>query len=243
VTPWVLGLDLGQASDFSALVVLERALWIGPRAADRLLLEPGWHWPGGLHPAWVETAWAELDGRPAGGPLAITYAKRWSLRTAYPEIVKDLAALVSQPPLSPDRVILAVDQTGVGAPVVDLLRQVDIPNLCSIVITAGNTVAPDPSGHWGFRTPKRDLVSAVAVALEQRRLKIAAALPEAATLTAELETFKRTVTPAGSDQYSAWRERDHDDLVLALALAVWLQAFLTAETETALALLALAGRG
>ncbi len=69
--------------------------------------------------------------------------------------------------------------------------------------------------------PKRDLVATVAVLLEQRRLKIAEALPEAPTLVRELQEFKRRVTPAGHEQLASWRESVHDDLVLATALACW----------------------
>ena len=46
-------------------------------------------------------------------------------------------------------------------------------------------------------------------------------LPETPTLTAELAGFQMKVTAAGHDQYGAWREGAHDDLVLAVALAVW----------------------
>ena len=35
------------------------------------------------------------------------------------------------------------------------------------------------------------------------------------------QTFKRRITPAGNETMASWREADHDDLVLALALAVW----------------------
>lgn len=73
-----------------------------------------------------------------------------------------------------------------------------------------------------WRIPKRDLVSAVQAALQTQRLKIAQALPEAVTLIRELEQFKtKVVVSAPSDAMVAWREGSNDDLVLALALAVW----------------------
>ena len=53
------------------------------------------------------------------------------------------------------------------------------------------------------------------------RLKISRALPEAAQLVEELQNFKIKVTLAGNDTYEAWRESDHDDLVLAAAMAAW----------------------
>ena len=43
----------------------------------------------------------------------------------------------------------------------------------------------------------------------------------APVLSRELTTFKVRVTPAGNEVFGAWRERDHDDLVLAVALCVW----------------------
>ncbi len=37
----------------------------------------------------------------------------------------------------------------------------------------------------------------------------------------ELQNFKIKFTRAGNDTYEAWRESDHDDLVLAAAMAAW----------------------
>ncbi len=70
--------------------------------------------------------------------------------------------------------------------------------------------------------PKRELVSNLAVIFQSDRLKIARALPEAPVLIEELQNFKLKITTAGNDTYEAWRESDHDDLVLAAAMAAWL---------------------
>ena len=69
---------------------------------------------------------------------------------------------------------------------------------------------------------KRELVGMVSVLLEQRRLQIADGLPEATILKAELGNFRLKMTAAGNETFSAWRDADHDDLVLAVALACWL---------------------
>ena len=69
--------------------------------------------------------------------------------------------------------------------------------------------------------PKRDLVGVVQVLLQSERLKIARSLPEAQALTQELLSFEAKVTTAANDVYGTWRERQHDDLVLGLALALW----------------------
>jgi hypothetical protein len=64
-------------------------------------------------------------------------------------------------------------------------------------------------------------VSTVQVMLQNRRLEVAGTLPEAATLVSELQGFQMKFTAAASVQYEAWREGVHDDLVLAVALAVY----------------------
>jgi len=46
-------------------------------------------------------------------------------------------------------------------------------------------------------------------------------LPEAATLVQELLAFQVKLTPQGHDTYGTWREGNHDDLVLAVALTCW----------------------
>jgi hypothetical protein len=41
------------------------------------------------------------------------------------------------------------------------------------------------------------------------------------TLLAELQSFTVRISAAGNETFAALRERDHDDLVLATAMAVW----------------------
>ena len=68
--------------------------------------------------------------------------------------------------------------------------------------------------------PKRDLVSAAQVALQNKVLRIAK-MPNADILIRELLAFRAKISDSGHDTYSAWREKDHDDLVLACSMAVW----------------------
>ena len=127
-----------------------------------------------------------------------------------------LKALLGTPPLA-DECALAVDATGVGVAVTDMMRK-DGLHFHSVTITSGDKETREGS-HW--RVPKRDLISACQVLLQQRRLKIAASLPEAKTLTEELLNFRYKITQASNLTYESWREGAHDDLVLALSLAVW----------------------
>jgi hypothetical protein len=156
------------------------------------------------------------------GRAAVFHARhlqRYALGTPYPAIVADVAAMLGRAPLKGRQPKLAVDETGVGAPVVDLFREAKLKaRLEPIHITAGSSVNYDKGVNY---VPKRDLVSVVQVALQTDKLKIAPALPEAQTLVRELQNFQVKITEAANDTYGAWREGTHDDLVLAVALALW----------------------
>jgi hypothetical protein len=188
-----IGLDLGQAKDFTALAIIECV-----RSA---------------HPYTGEDTITNLN---------CIHLQRWSLRTSYPSIVADVVRMVNnlEPYQSPDyKPVLAVDATGVGAPVIDLFKAETIKaELRPIQIVGGSNISTE---NGMTRVPKRDLVSAVQVGLQNKTLKIAAALPEADTLARELQNFTVKITDSANDVYGAWREGTHDDLVLAVALALW----------------------
>ena len=149
---------------------------------------------------------------------AIRHLKRWKIGTPYPQIVNDVINLFRRPPLT--KSTLCIDATGVGRPVVDLFRQSFIEaTLIPITIVTGfnpNFVR----GEW--HVPKKDLVGVLQVLLGSRRLQIAGGLEQANILVREFGTFKVKQNPkTGTESFEAWRERDHDDLVLATALPLW----------------------
>ena len=135
----------------------------------------------------------------------------------YPDVAERIEALVATPPLL-DNSALIVDKTGVGAGVVDVFRKRQ-KGLTAVTITAGERVT---AGRGSVRVPKQDLVGSLQVLLHAGDLKIASALNHAETLRQELLAFRLKVNVAtGHESYEAWREGDHDDLVLATALAAW----------------------
>src|SRR4051812_47169389 len=145
--------------------------------------------------------------------------KRWPLRTPYTAIATDVAELVRQGPLA--GCMLGVDKTGVGAGVLEIIAAAR-PNATvrPVLITSGHSVSAQGAG---FNVPKLELVAAVTAVLESGRLAIPKAMPEAETLGQELLAFRARVTTAGNETMAAdWRMRQHDDLVLALAIAVWI---------------------
>src|SRR5262249_13816681 len=87
-----------------------------------------------------------------------------------------------------------------------------------VVITSGHRTSRGDSGAW--HVPKKELVSCLQVLLQSRRLQVAA-LPERRLLIQEMRAFRVRITAAAKETFGAWRQRDHDDLVLAVALAAW----------------------
>jgi hypothetical protein len=166
---------------------------------------------------WTAVCIAERHGKAGQGSYQLRHLERLDRGTPYPRIVEHVAAIVRSPEIA-DRSTLVVDATGVGRPVIDMLRAEQFKaRLVAVVITAGVDVSHEGI-YW--HAPKRDLVSAVQVLLQTERLKIAPALPAAELLARELESFEVRLSPAGYDSYSA-RVGEHDDLVLSVALACW----------------------
>jgi hypothetical protein len=220
---YILGVDLGQAQDYTALTVLERtAVDTGRTKESRRRVStiiggdyaPGWS--RGQRPA--DTVITKITEN----HYAARHLERLPIGTPYPAQVLRIKELhnhlKAETGTAPQ---LVVDQTGVGRPVVDMLRAAALSPV-SVSITGGDSVTREGNV---YRVPKRDLVSAVQVLLQAKRLKIASSLKEAATLTAELLAFKVSISLKGHDSYGndvgPWRENSHDDLVLAVALACW----------------------
>lgn len=145
---------------------------------------------------------------------------RFPLGTSYPDIVDEVHRLWEAYGLLGGDNLLTVDYTGVGRPVVDLFLRLAVIPVRPVTITSGQQ-ASEPRPGW-HNVPKRDLAAVVQILLRRRRLQIAAGLEEAGILLKELTNFKVKISTDGRDSYEAWREGDHDDLVLATAMPCWL---------------------
>jgi hypothetical protein len=210
----LVGVDLGQQRDYTAISITERVLVpTGEFYRETYYSD-----------AYGGTLWRSTqEGKPE---YQVRHLERPPLGTRYTEIVDRIVELVTQ---LGGRPVLAVDATGVGLPVIDMLRKRLREELkrtdtyvdqATITITGGDSVTKNPDG--GLRVPKRDLISATLVLLQNGQLKIADALELKDTLVKELLNFRVKINiSTAHDSYEAWREGDHDDLVLSVALACW----------------------
>jgi hypothetical protein len=188
---YVLGLDLAQTTDYTALAIGE--LVASPRNA---------------------------------GPVdvLIRHLDRLPKHTPYPAQVEEVAAKVAKVK-DLGRTILVIDQTGVGRPVVDMLRRANLGVTLWPVTIAGSQMGAarrDPAtGEWVV--PKKDLIGAAVTLMHAGHLKVSAGLPPPMVriFKDELATFRMKITAAANASFEAWRDGDNDDLVLAVALVAW----------------------
>lgn len=66
-----------------------------------------------------------------------------------------------------------------------------------------------------------ELVATLQVLLKTRQLLISDAMRRRGVLVRELESFRAAPPVLRGDAVESWRECDHDDLVLVVALALW----------------------
>lgn len=192
------GLDVGQLADPTALAIVERSLRLGPQGI---------------------TPWFD-----------VRHLERVPLRTPYPQMVEGVRERLE---VLKEHCVLLIDATGVGRGIVDLFRQAwtvwdattqqpvilpQKPRIVSVTLTGGTETRHPVWHEW--HVPKREVITPLLLALQRQRIRIAASLPDAQTLLAEARNFQYRIKQS-HDEYGAWREGTHDDLVLATAMAIW----------------------
>ena len=104
---------------------------------------------------------------------------------------------------------VVVDATGVGEPVVEALRRLEMAaELVAVTITGGERAA---RVKGGWHVPKRELVVGLQMMVDEGELAVAEGVALGAELVEELMAMGRDLR-AG---------KGHDDLVMAVALACW----------------------
>jgi len=213
-----VGLDLGKQQDPTALVVAEVTEESAATPAEPLL--------------------------PPYTRYRVQMIERLPLGTSYPGVatyvVKVLAALYAAwlthakqllyPP-SPDSlsIQLFADATGVGMPVVDILREaIDADRsgaaartiLRPITFVHGEQYTRSLGVQPG-RMGKAYLVSRLQALLQQQnRIDLPKGEPDILAMVEELKTYDIHIDQDGHDTYGAFKVGTHDDLATALGLAV-----------------------
>ena len=159
---------------------------------------------------------------PYGGPgfdgLAVVGLERVPLGTPYPLVVDRLWRLTHRLDLL-GQVKVVVDATGVGSPVVEAMRAAGLgAEVTAVTITGG---AAETHKGLDYHVPKQDLMMGLQLLLEKRELKISRKVGEAGALVKELVNMRAQTGVRGRVRVGAEAFGEHDDLVMAVALAVW----------------------
>jgi hypothetical protein len=234
---YTLGVDLGDAKDHTAICILERPLWVGGEDWKYMTTfvggpeDGGWVAPdelgspiNALNLAYINM----LYGRPAYPTFRVRHVERLPLGSGYPKVIKTVSGYMQR--LADYHPELLVDHTGVGRPIVQSFRNEGLFPV-GIHLHAGADVRFVDFENR-YNVPVRELVTSAQVMLEHGRLQIASSLEHAGTLKKELLSFRRKINPqTAHESFSAWREKDHDDLVFALSMCVWWHAHTTEHIE------------
>ena len=155
------------------------------------------------------------SGSETDAAYAVRHLARFPPGTPYSQVVEALKALFAEDPVKGGK--LVVDRAWVGPAVFEAVRDAKIgATVRGLTVTAGHAAQSDDRG--GRLVPKKDLAGVLQVHLQEQRLKVAPALEHAATLATDLQHFQLkdvSLDPSAVE----WRERPHDDLVLAVDVA------------------------
>ena len=183
----------------------------------------------------VETEWREVEGR-AEAHYMVRHLERIRLNTAYPEVAGRIARITDQVRArTGENPTVFVDATGVGTPVVDLLRErVHSGEVVAVWFTAGDQRTESWEGdHLRVSLGKSHMVSRLQVLLGKGRLHLPRTL-EAEALSRELLDFELRVDQRGYERSGAFRTGTHDDLACALGLATQLDPVQRPQPRTSL---------
>jgi hypothetical protein len=187
-----VGVDLGQRRDFTAIVVIQ----------DQLLMT-GRRCPRTFAPVLLRRR-------------QVLLAKRVGLGTEYQKIVDTVGQLTRLRQMAHGDKYVAVDTTGVGLAVLEMLRRENLAGQLLPVVFTGGEVTRYAGGQ--YNVPKGELMHGLAVELERRELQVGRLLRNWPEMVRELSGMRRDLAGGGV----RWRSvGEHDDLVMALALAVW----------------------
>lgn len=193
---YFLAVDLGKKKDATAIAVIEKV--------ERQMIGRDWI-----------TYGSRMSDRAT--QFRIRHLERKRLGTSYTSVVERVSELAAKLMTMAETVVV-VDATGVGEPVVDMLRALGLScEITAVTITGSDKERRVPGG---YTVPKQRLMTALQVAFEQHTLQVAQGLTEWPRLMRELMEMRATISSAGHVRYGA-RQPEHDDLALAVALGWW----------------------
>ena len=175
---------------------------------------------------WTAIAVLEVVRTQEGREVRLRSLDRW--QKLYPDTLEELGVIFSDEILA-RRTILAADATGPGLSLYEdmvrdeaLLSCVGEDRITPVVITPGQ--AEEKDGRFR-RVPKHLLITRLQSALRRHLIKVPKKLPLYNILESEIEGYELKIREGSKHVTFSNNPRDggpeHDDTILALALAWW----------------------
>ena len=191
-----IGVDLGQRTDFTAIVVVEVQ-----RRGYTLLSGAGGPIPQGGR--WVYVA-RTIERPPLG--------------TSYPVVVERLLKINRKlTEMKQRNRHFLVDATGVGQPIVDQLRRERLRTAPVYITNSEQAKWEKGELHLG----KAALVSRLQLLLQSGRILLPAGDAQTSAMVEELRNYEIKISDAMRAAFGVFKVGAHDDLVTALGLACW----------------------
>jgi hypothetical protein len=205
-----IGCDVGFSEDYTAISVVEQVIEKSEERAayERVLMHER-------------------------GIYTVRHLERMKLPTGPDQIIARLRTiLLDQMARNEADVWLLVDRTGVGQPLVHYIRsflagEIETVEFAHSVQILGVHITSGFSDRIEGNTlyvPRNDLLSSAKTALGTHNLKVPRRLPFRAEFERELQAFRldqRLKNPDDPEE-SLWRTQEHDDLIFAVAMPIWL---------------------
>ncbi len=155
--------------------------------------------------------------------LRLKHLERMPLDASYPDIAARVSTLLETPEIKDGErcggAQVVIDVTGSGRAILELFERVEIEPVVVTITSAG--VREDQVAFNDWRVPKVELIGALRVVYETRRLKMAKDIDLVQTLVSELREFKMRPPRIDPSAPETWRDGQFDDLVFAVALVAW----------------------
>ena len=157
----------------------------------------------------------------------VKFLKRFNLSMLYTDIANKLAAMDKQLRALAEKqdkvaiITYILDATGIGGPITETVaKQLPDAKMLKVYITGGISTSTAPDDPYEYHVPKGQLVSGLMAAFDSGTILMTRQSKEINAILDELANFEIHISEAGRDAYNA-ASSHHDDLVIALSLAVW----------------------
>ena len=193
----VVGIDLAQHVDHSALAIVEKL----------------------VHAVEAPFGGGDDEGYTYEEIFRIVYLKQWPIGTLPKTVIVEIADMIHLAQDNLEWATIAYEATGIGASWASLFREKHRAGALTNLQPKGYTITGEQTPSHGTSVSKKDLMSKIQRLLAEGRLELDPDLHLADRFARELAAISAKPTASGRLTFNA-PQAVHDDIVTAVALAL-----------------------